>query len=115
MNGVSVFMDAEAAAFLRIMDAEKNKDPQRQAPAISGQIGNDAVLKYFPPSPEAAEEQKQTGKIDRQSPGKLQQKEKQPGPARSGNRPAAMIPRLIHIQRPFHYSNRIAHLFPKSE
>lgn len=35
LDRVSVFMDAEAAALLRVLYAEKNKDAQRQPAKIS--------------------------------------------------------------------------------
>ena len=61
-----------AAAFISALDAEENKDSQRQPSAVSRQIGNNTVVKSFAgKSFAAAEECNQAGEVDRQSPGEL--------------------------------------------
>ena len=66
LDRVPIFVDTKTAAFTRTAGAEKNEDTQRQSPAISGQIGNDAVAKLFAvESLAAAEEYQQAGKVGR--------------------------------------------------
>lgn len=73
LDRVPVFVDTETAAFVRIVNAEKDKDAQGQAPAVSGQIGDDAVAEPFTASVSAAAEKpEQSGKVDRQAPSELQ-------------------------------------------
>lgn len=98
---VSIFVDAETVAFVRIMNAEENKDAQRQASAIPRQIGNNAVAEAFTAGvPAAAEKPKQTGKVDRQTPGELQEIEQDSGPAGGGNCPARKVFCLVHVKEP---------------
>jgi len=88
-------MDAQVAGFVSAVRSNENENTQRQAPVISGQIGNDAVIEYFTVSPFAtAEEHKQANKVDRQPPSKLGEIEKRPGPASGGD--WFILPDVIH-------------------
>lgn len=95
---MSVFVDAEAAALICVLDAEKNKDAQRQPAKIAGQTGHNAVMECFTAGPPAAEKQEQAGKVDRQAPGELQEIEERPGPAGGSDR-------SVHVRHLF-YSGR---------
>lgn len=83
---VSVLMDAETAALLCALGAEKNKDAQRQASAVSRQICYNAVAELFVLKVPAAKKCKQTDEINRKPPGELENVEQDPGPALSSNR-----------------------------
>lgn len=50
-----VFVGAEAAAVIRILKAEENKNAQRQAPEVSGQICHETVAESFTPRTLTAE------------------------------------------------------------
>ena len=66
LDCVPVFVNAKAIALLCVADTEKNENAQRQAPAISGQAGNDGVVERFAvESSAAAQVYKQAGKVDR--------------------------------------------------
>lgn len=85
LNRMSVLMRAKAEVILCRAGAEKNENSQRQAPAIPGQIGDNAVAEPLTAGiSAAAEKHQQTGEVDRQTPGKLKQIEKRPGPAGRG-------------------------------
>ena len=59
-------MGAQTAGVTFRIDAEENKNPQRQAPAISRQIGDNSVAELFAAdAPTTTEEHQQTGKVDR--------------------------------------------------
>ena len=62
---VSVFVNAQAAALMRILDAQKKKDAQGQAPAVSGQICHNTVAEFFAHERFATEKYEQPHKIDR--------------------------------------------------
>ena len=90
-------MGAKAATFISAIDAEENKDSQRQPAAVSRQIGNNAVVKSFTGKLfAAAEECNQADKIDWQPPGKLKEIEKYPGPTSGSDR-------LIHMTVPLSF------------
>lgn len=96
LNRVPVFMDAKGAGVTR---AEENKDTQRQAPAVSGQISNDAVAERLAAeASSAAEEHQQAETVDRQSPGELQQIKKHPAPAGGGD---GRLGAMFHMQSLF--------------
>ena len=96
-------MGTKAAAFFSAMDAEENKDSQRQPTAVSRQIGNNAVVNSFTGKlSAAAEECNQADKIDRQPPSKLKKVEQYLGPTSSSDL-------LIHMTEPlsfWSYRNR---------
>ena len=94
MNRVPVFVGTYSAGLPRIADTEKNKDAQRQPPAVPGQTGNDGVAEFFAGKPAAAaQEHKQTGKVDRCSPGELKKVKKYPWPAGGDD---LMRTRVVH-------------------
>ncbi len=66
-----VLVNTETMAVTRVLGAEKDKDTQRQASAVSGQIGHNAVTEFFMPEAFAAEKYKQADEVHRQSPGEL--------------------------------------------
>ena len=66
-----VLVNTETTAVTRVLGAEKDKDTQRQASAVSGQIGHNAVTEFFMPEAFAAEKYKQADEVHRQSPGEL--------------------------------------------
>lgn len=104
LDRVPVFVDTETAAFVRVVNAEKDKDAQRQAPAVPGQIGDDAVAEPLDASVfAAAEEYEQAGKVDRQPPCELQQIEQDSGPAGGGDCPVPMVFRLVHMKSLFRF------------
>lgn len=94
LDRVPVLMDAEPPD---VAGAQENEDPQRQSSAVPGQTGDEAVAEPLAAkAPPAEEEHQQTGQIDRQSPGELQQVENDPAPARAGGRRMGVTFRLVH-------------------
>ena len=66
LDCMSVFVSAKPIPFPRAVGADKNKDAQRQSPAISGQVSDDSVAERFSVGAfAAAEEYKQSSKVDR--------------------------------------------------
>ena len=43
---MSIFMGTKVTVLMRVLEAEKNKDTQRQASVISGQIGHNTVAEF---------------------------------------------------------------------
>ena len=97
LDRVPIFVGAKAAAFISAMDAEENKDSQRQPAVVSRQIDNNAVVEPFAWKLSAAAEKcNQADKIDWQPPGKLKEIEKYPGPTSGSDR-------LIHMTVPLSF------------
>lgn len=92
---MSIFVDAKTLGILRTQEKE---DTQRQASAISRQIGDNTVAKPFAVEAfPAAEEHQQTKNIDRQPPCELHQIEKCPAPACRSDWHMGMMFCLIYI------------------
>lgn len=68
---MSIFMGTKVTVLMRVLEAEKNKDTQRQASVISGQIGHNTVAEFSSARPLATEKQEQAGEVDRQAPSEL--------------------------------------------
>ena len=94
LDRVPIFVGAKSAAFFSAMDAEENKDSQRQPSMVSRQIGNNAVVKPFAgKSLAAAEEYNQADQIDWQPPSELEKVE-------TYSEPASGSDSLIHMTEP---------------
>ena len=109
LDRVSVFVGAKADVLSRVWGAEKNEDPQRQPPVISRQAGDDAAAEPYAREPyAAAEEYQQTGEVDRQAPGELNEIEQCPGPARGGDPLLRAISGVVHTRDLFLFGVRSA-------